>query len=80
MSRQSYEGVAVAVPVSIPYQRYSTSNAHWFIGQALQELVKKSGIAKGEIDGLTISSFSFLEQIEHLRFGPELYFSSQHFS
>ena len=58
MSRQSYEGVAVAVPVSIPYQRYSTSNAHWFIGQALQELVKKSGIAKGEIDGLTISSFS----------------------
>ena len=56
--RKSYEGVAVAVPVTVPYQRYSTHGAHWFIGQALQALVQASGIAKEQIDGLTISSFS----------------------
>jgi acetyl-CoA acetyltransferase len=56
--RMSYEGVAVAVPVTVPYVRYSTHNAHWFIGQALQALVRESGVAKEQIDGLTVSSFS----------------------
>lgn len=56
--RKSYEGIAVAVPVTVPYQRYSIHGAHWFIGQALQALVQASGIAKEQIDGLTISSFS----------------------
>jgi len=56
--RQSYEGVAVAVPVTVPYVRYSTQGAHWFIGQAMQALVRESGIAKEQIDGLAISSFS----------------------
>jgi acetyl-CoA acetyltransferase len=56
--RTSYQGVAVAVPVTVPYQRYSTHGAHWFIGQALNELLRRSGIAKEQIDGLTVSSFS----------------------
>ncbi len=56
--RSSYEGVAVTVPVTVPYLRYSTHAAHWFIGQALQALVQGSGIAKEQIDGLTVSSFS----------------------
>jgi acetyl-CoA acetyltransferase len=56
--RLSYEGVAVAVPVTVPYVRYSTQGAHWFIGQALAELVKASGIRKEQIDGLCLSSFS----------------------
>lgn len=56
--RQSYEGVAVAVPVTVPYQRYATQGAHWFIGQALNALVQQSGIDKSQIDGLTVSSFS----------------------
>jgi acetyl-CoA acetyltransferase len=56
--RTSYEGVAVAVPVTVPYQRYSTHGAHWFIGQALNQLLRRSGIAKEQIDGLTVSSFS----------------------
>jgi acetyl-CoA acetyltransferase len=56
--RLSYEGVAVAVPVTVPYVRYSTHDAHWFVGQALQVLVQASGLAKEQIDGLTISSFS----------------------
>ena len=56
--RMSYEGVAVAVPVTVPYMRYSTHSAHWFIGQALQSLLQASGLEKAQIDGLTISSFS----------------------
>jgi hypothetical protein len=56
--RMSYDGVAVAVPVTVPYVRHSTHGAHWFVGQALEALVHASGIDKAEIDGLTVSSFS----------------------
>ena len=56
--RQSYAGVAVTVPVTVPYVRYSTHGAHHFIGQALRALVEGAGIAKEAIDGLTVSSFS----------------------
>jgi acetyl-CoA acetyltransferase len=56
--RQGYEGVALAVPVTVPYERYSTRGAHWFLGQAVQALVRQSGIDKARIDGLTVSSFS----------------------
>ena len=56
--RLSYEGVAVAVPVTVPYVRYSTHGAHWFIGQAVAALVRASGVAKDQIDGLCLSSFS----------------------
>ena len=57
-SRRSYEGVAVAVPVTVPYVRYSTRGAHWFLGRALEALVKESGIDKAQIDGLCVSSFT----------------------
>jgi acetyl-CoA acetyltransferase len=50
--------VAVAVPITVPYQRYSTQGAHWFVGQALQALIQASGVAKDDIDGLCLSSFS----------------------
>ena len=56
--RLGYEGVAVAVPVTVPYQRYATQGAHWFVGQALRGLLDASGLDKRQIDGLTISSFS----------------------
>jgi acetyl-CoA acetyltransferase len=56
--RQSYEGVALAVPVTVPYVRHSTRSAHWFVGRALQALLRESGIDKAQIDGLTVSSFS----------------------
>ena len=58
MRRASYEGVAVAVPVTVPYTRYSTHGAHWFIGQALAALLADSGLDKAQVDGLTVSSFS----------------------
>lgn len=56
--RSSYDGIAVTVPVTVPYRRYATQGAHWFIGQALRALVQDSGIPKEQIDGLTVSSFS----------------------
>ncbi|WP_172424463.1 thiolase family protein [Vandammella animalimorsus] len=56
--RMSYEGVAVAVPVTVPYQRYATQGAAWFAAQALRLLIQDSGIAKEDIDGLCMSSFS----------------------
>lgn len=56
--RLGYEGVAVAVPVTVPYQRYATQGAHWFVGQALKGLLDATGLDKRQIDGLTISSFS----------------------
>lgn len=56
--RQSYEGVAVTVPVTVPYVRHSSKGAHWFIGQAMRALVDDSGLPKDAIDGLCLSSFS----------------------
>lgn len=56
--RKGYDGVAVAVPVTVPYERYSTRGAHWFIGRAVHALLQQSGLAKAQIDGLTVSSFS----------------------
>jgi len=58
MARRGYEDVAVAVPVTVPYVRYSTEGAHWFLGRALHALVEHSGIDKDAIDGLCLSSFS----------------------
>lgn len=56
--RQSYDGVAVCVPVTIPYRRYSIQAAHWWIGRALAELAKEAKIRPLDIDGLVVSSFT----------------------
>jgi len=56
--RKGYEGVALAVPITVPYERYSIRGAHWFVGQAVHALLAQSGLAKEQIDGLTVSSFS----------------------
>jgi acetyl-CoA acetyltransferase len=74
-ARKGYEGVAVAVPVTVPYVRYSTRGAHWFLGQAVRRLLDEAGIAKDEIDGLTVSSFTLAPDIavgvaQHLGLSP----------
>jgi acetyl-CoA acetyltransferase len=56
--RASYDGVVACVPVTIPYRRYSINDAHWWMGRALRELLKQAGVTSGEIDGLTVSSFT----------------------
>src|SRR6266436_1761805 len=53
-----YDGVAVAVPVTVPYERFSIRGAHWFVARALKQLIDGAGISKDEIDGLCVSSFS----------------------
>src|SRR5258706_9501383 len=58
MTRKGYEGVAVAVPVTVPYVRYSIRAAHWWLARALGELIKGSNLKKEDIDGLSVSSFT----------------------
>src|SRR3954451_7107870 len=58
MTRRSYEGVAVAVPVTVPYVRYSIRSAHWWLARCLADLLKQSGLKKDDIDGLSVSSFT----------------------
>lgn len=55
--RAGYDGIAVAVPVTVPYVRYSIRSAHWWIARALKALLEESGLRKLDIDGYCISSF-----------------------
>ena len=56
--RRSYEGVAVAVPITIPYQRYSLESAHWWLARAIAAVTRTCGINPSQVDGLSISSFT----------------------
>lgn len=58
MKRQSYDGVVLAAPVSVPYTRYSMETAQWWIARALREVLAVAGIAPRELDGFSVSSFS----------------------
>jgi acyl-CoA synthetase (AMP-forming)/AMP-acid ligase II/acetyl-CoA acetyltransferase len=55
---RDYGDVVLAAPVTVPYVRYSVRNAHWFVAQALSHLLKESGLDKGDIDGLSLGSFT----------------------
>ncbi len=57
-ARRGYDGVAVAVPVTVPYVRYSVRSAHWWLARALGELLERAGLGKEAVDGLTVSSFT----------------------
>lgn len=56
--RQNYHGVVLAAPTSVPYQRYSTKSAHWWIARALREALATAGLKPRQLDGFTVSSFS----------------------
>jgi acetyl-CoA acetyltransferase len=58
MARRGYDGVVLAVPVTVPYVRHSIHGAHWFLGQAVRRLCEASGLKKEQFDGLTVSSFT----------------------
>jgi acetyl-CoA acetyltransferase len=57
-TRRGYEDAVVAVPITVPYVRYSTHSAHWFVARALAGLLEGSGLEKSAIDGLCLSSFT----------------------
>ena len=61
--RAGYEGVAVAVPVTVPYVRYSIRGAHWWIGKAMAELCRRGRVRKEEIDGLCVASFTLTPDV-----------------
>ena len=74
-ARAGYEGVAVAVPVTVPYVRYSTRSAHWFIARALAQLLADSGLGKEDIDGVCVSGFLLFPDtavglMQHLGLSP----------
>lgn len=56
-NRLGYENVVVAVPVTVPYTRFSTRGSHHFAAQALRQLLAGSGLAKEDVDGIIVSSF-----------------------
>ena len=56
--RLGYEGVVVAAPVTVPYQRFSKETAHWWIARALRELTQTAGLRPAELDGFSVASFS----------------------
>ena len=58
MQRKSYEGAVACLPVTIPYRRYSTNSAQWWLGRALHELIKHAGLRVKDIDGFAVSSFT----------------------
>jgi acetyl-CoA acetyltransferase len=57
-NRKGYEGIVVAAPVSVPYERYSPEPAHWWLARALSDIGRKSGLGPNDIDGLCVSSFT----------------------
>lgn len=56
--RQNYEGVAIAAPFTMPYQRYSIDTAHWWIAKALRGSLDAAGLRPGDIDGFSVASFT----------------------
>ena len=57
-TRQPYDGVVLCAPTTVPYERFSHRPAQWWIGTALRELLCVSGVAKADLDGFCVSSFS----------------------
>jgi acetyl-CoA acetyltransferase len=58
MIPRSYEGVALCCPVTEPYVRRSDHGAAWFLARALRRLLDAGGLAKADLDGLCVSSFT----------------------
>lgn len=58
MIPRSYDGVALCCPVTEPYVRRSDRGAAWFLARALRRLLNAGGLAKSDIDGLCVSSFT----------------------
>ncbi|MGV8937744.1 MAG: thiolase family protein [Allorhizobium sp.] len=58
VKRQAYDGVVMAVPVSVPYVRYSIESTAWWIGRALAALAEGAGVSHRDFDGFSVASFS----------------------
>ena len=56
--RLGYDGIVLAAPVTVPYERYSVHGAHWWIGRALHGLLKAARLKPKDLDGACLSSFT----------------------
>lgn len=56
--RAPYDGVVLTCPVTVPYVRYSQDTAHAWIARALRGALDAAGMRPGELDGLSVSSFT----------------------
>ncbi|WP_022678544.1 thiolase family protein [Novosphingobium sp. B-7] len=57
-SRMAYDGVVVAAPITVPYQRFSSEPAHGWAGAALRALARETALGPRDLDGFSFSSFS----------------------
>jgi acetyl-CoA acetyltransferase len=55
---RGFREAVLASPVTVPYVRYSLRSAHWFAARALSKLLSDAGLAKSDIDGLSVGSFT----------------------
>jgi acetyl-CoA acetyltransferase len=53
-----YPDIVACAPVTVPYVRRSGKSATWWLGTALRHLLDTSSLAKTQIDGLCLSSFT----------------------
>jgi acetyl-CoA acetyltransferase len=68
---QGYEDVVAVHPVTQAYVRRAPHGAAWFLGRVLAELLRGTGLTRGDVDGLCLSSFTlapdgapaFLQQV-----------------
>ena len=72
---ESYKGVAITAPVTLAYSKSSDHSSSWYVGGVLAELLAASKLAKRDIDGLALASYSLAPDLastmaEH--FGLEL--------
>lgn len=73
--RRSYDGVVLVAPATVPYERFSTQTAHWWIARALSASIRQAGLSPQEIDGFSVSSFSLFPDTaigltQHLGLSP----------
>lgn len=54
---EPYGGIAAAVPVTFGYSKSAGYGVHWYLGGVLRGLVRRSGVAKQDIDGLVVASY-----------------------
>jgi acetyl-CoA acetyltransferase len=53
-----YDGVVLTTPVSFGYRRFSLRDTQWYLACLLKACLDGAGIAKRQIDGLALASFT----------------------
>jgi acetyl-CoA acetyltransferase len=54
---RDYSGIAVTTPVTYGYARATDHEVPWYIGGVLEEMMRRTGVAKREIDGFVLATY-----------------------